>query len=273
MRKFLSALLLCTFLLALTTSLTGCKGIVTEGKMKSMVEKALEEKYKEEFKCTAVLSRNINESYNCVCYPVNNEKLKFEARIYTDGVLGGDYYPKSIASAELSKEFDNALGDALGRHLTYAYTAGGPDDETAQKIRDREFSLEFFLNRSRERYKSEGNTYSVCYSICIDTSDLSISYAGEWEAISNALNKVYELGLEYGSDFYFTADVYFVPNKIYGKCLEYFEKNAEIYSGLEAIIEGYPKEHNRRIQFRINNTQNILFPTKEEYIDLRKEVD
>ena len=274
MRKFLSMLLLCTFLLALTASLTGCKGIVTEGKMKSMVEKALEEKYKEEFKCTAVLSRNINESYNCVCYPVNNEKLKFEARIYTDGVLGGDYYPKSIASAELSEAFDNALGDALGRHLTYAYTAGSiDDDETARKIADGEFSLEFYLSHNREIFESNGNSYYMYSTICVDTSDLSGSYEEEWEAISNALNQVHELGLKYGSDLHFWINLYFTPPKIYKECEEYLSRNAEIRSGFEAKIQGYPQKYNRLIEFTVYDSKNIFSPTKEEYIELRKEID
>ena len=274
MRKFLSILLLCTFLLALTTSLTGCKGITTEGQLKSMVEKALEEKYKEEFKCTAVLSRNINESYNCVCYPVNNEKLKFEARIYTDGVLGGDYYPKSIASAELSEAFDNALGDALGRHLTYAYTAGGlDDDETARKIANGEFSLEFYLSHFREVYESKGNSYDMYSTICVDTSDLFVSYEEEWEAIVNALNKVHELGLKYGSDISFSINLYFTPPEIYKECEEYLSRNAEIRSGFKEKIEGFPQKYNRRIHFGADISENRISPTKEEYVELRKEVD
>lgn len=274
MKKFVSALLLCTFLLALTTSLTGCKGITTEGQLKSMVEKALEEKYKEEFKCTAVLSRNINESYNCVCYPVNNEKLKFEARIYTDGVLGGDYYPKSIASAELSEAFDNALGDALGRHLTYAYTAGSiDDDETARKIADGEFSLEFYLSHDREVFESNGNSYYMYSTICVDTSDLSGSYEEEWEAISNALNQVHELGLKYGSDLYFSINLYFTPPEIYKECEKYLSRNAEIRSSFKDKIEGNPQKYNRLIHFGANASKNRFSPTKEEYIELRKEID
>ena len=275
MRKFLSVLLLCTLLLALTTSLTGCKGIVTEGKMKSMVEKALEEKYKEEFKCTAVLSRNINESYNCVCYPVNNEKLKFEARIYTDGVLGGDYYPKSIASAELSEAFDNALGDALGRHLTYAYTAGSiDDDETARIIRNGDFSLEYFLKHWREVFSDQGNLYRVHYTVCVDTSDLSGSFEGEWEAISNALNEVHELGLKYGSDLSFWISLYFTPPKIYKECENYLSRNAEIRSSFEDKILGrYHTEYNRLIEFFVVYPENSFSPNKEEYIKLRKDIE
>lgn len=274
MKKFLSLLLMCVFLSILAVSLTGCEGMVTEGQMKTMVEKALKEKYNEEFECSAVLNRNPNGSYNCVCYPVKNEKLKFEARVYTDGELGGDYYPKSIASAELSETFDNALGNALGKHLTYAYSSLGPDDdETVKKIADGEFSLEFYLNHYGEVYKSEENSYRVYYRICVDTSDLIVSYGEEWEAISNALNEVHELGLQYGSDLYFWINLYFTPPEIYRKCEKYLSQNAEIRSGFEEIIEGFPQEYNRLIEFIVVDSKNKFSPTKEEYIELRKEID
>ncbi len=146
MRKFLLALLLCAFLLALTTSLTGCKGMVTEGKMKSMIEKALEEKYNEEFECIRILpNQNPSGSYDCVCCPINNKELKFEARMHTNGQYDGDHYPTSIAARELSILFDDTLGDIWGEHFTYAYSSLGiDDDETTQKISSGGFTLEFF---------------------------------------------------------------------------------------------------------------------------------
>lgn len=272
MKKFLSILLLCAFLCTLSICLTGCKGMVTEKQLKSMTEKALKEKYGEEFECSAILDKNLNGSYNCVCYPLSNEKLKFEARMYKDGLLGGDYYPTSIASAELSEALDNALGNALGKHLTYAYTAGGPDDdETAQKIADGEFSLEFYLSHSREVY--EENTYDMYSTICVDTSDLFVSYEEEWEAIVNALSKVHELGLKYGSDIGFSINLYFAPPEIYKECEEYLSRNAEIRSGFKQKIEGSSQEYNRRIHIGADFSESKILPTKEEYVKLRKEID
>ncbi len=274
MKKFFSILLSSAFLFTLAICLTGCKGRVTERQLKNMVEKALEEKYSEEFECSAILNQNPNGSYNCVCYPVSNEKLKFEARIYTDGRFGGDYYPKSIASAELSEAFDNALGNSIGKHLTYAYTAGGPDDdETAQRIASREFSLEFFLKRYQDCYNMEGSKYSIYYTVCVDTSDLVGSFDDEWEAISKALNEVHELGLKYGSDFTFWIDLYFTPPEIYKKCENYLSHNAQLRSGFEANIVGFPQEYNRLIEFAVVYSKNRFSPTKEEYVELRKEID
>lgn len=272
MRKFLSALLLCTFLLALTTSLTGCKGIVTEGKMRSMVEKALEEKYKEEFKCISILpNKNFSGSYTGVCYPVDDRELMFESRIYTDGRWDLDYYPTSIAARELSKLFDDAVGDILGTHFTYSYTNRGiHDDETAQRIINNEFTLEYYLKHSNE-VNSE-NSMQVNYRICVDTSDINASYSEEWDSILNALNSVHEIGLASDTDLYFRLWVYFVPPNIYKDCIKYFDKNAQVRSGLDEIAEGFPPEYNRIIQFDVGSeTWTPL--TKEEYIELRKEID
>lgn len=275
MKRFLSLLLAGTLLVTLAICLTGCEGMVTERQMKTMVEQGLEEKYKEKFKCISVLDQNPNGSYNCVCYPTNNEKLKFEARVYTDGKMGVDYYPTSIASAELSDVFDNALGNALGKHFTYAYTAGGPDDdEITQKIADGEFSLEFYLKHHMEVYDDEGNSYYMYFTVCVDTSDLSVSYEEEWEAISNAFNEVYELGLKYCSDIYFSMNLYFTPPDVYKECEKYLSQNAEIRTGFKNKILGkYQTEFNRLIHFAVIASENQFSPTKEEYINLRKEID
>lgn len=275
MKKFLSILLSGALLVTLAISLTGCKGMVTERQMKNMVENALEEKYNEKFECSAILNQNPNGSYNCICYPVNNEKLKFEALIYTDGLLGGDYYPMSIASSKLSEALDNALGNALVKHLTYAYTAGGPDDdEIALIIANGKFSLEYFLKHWREVFPGQGNKYRVYYTICVDTSDLVGSFEDEWEAISNALNEVYELGLKYSSNFTFGIDLYFTPPEIYNECELYLSRNAEIRTSFKDKILGkYQTEYNRLIRFSVVYSNNKFSPTKEEYVKLRKEID
>ncbi len=130
-----------------------------------------------------------------------------------------------------------------------------------------------FFNHSREVYKSNDNSYYIYYRVCVDTSKINGSFDEEWEAISNSFNKVHDIACSYGSDLYFVARIYFVPPTIYNDCIEYFEKNAQVYSGLEEIIEGFPKKHNRLIEFSVNKAENKFSPTKDEYVKLRKEVD
>lgn len=273
MKKIFSILLSGAFLLTLAICLTGCKGIVTEGQMKSMVEKTLEEKYKEEFKCISILpNKNFSGSYTGVCYPMNDKELMFEAGIYTDGSPDGDYYPTSIAARELSKMFDEALCNGLGKHFTYAYTSlGVHDNETAQKIINDKFTLDYFLKHNNEVY-NRNNLMQVNFNIIVDASNASNSYEEEWDAILNALDSVHEIGLASGIDLYFRLWIYFVPTNVYTQCLGYFERNAEVRSGLDEIAEGFPSKYNRIIHFDVGSeTWTPL--TKEEYIELRKEID
>lgn len=272
MKKFLSILLSCAFLAALAICLTGCKGRVTERQLKNMVEKALEEKYSEEFECSAVLNKSQNGSYPCVCYPKNNSELKFEAAIYSDGHLFWDHYPMSIVARELSQAFDAALGDDLGEHFTYAYSnAGVYDAETAGKISDNEFTLDYFLRHNNEVYHYD-NLMQVNYRIIVDVSTADNSCEDEWDTILNALDSVHKLGLESDIDLYFRLWIYFVPTDVYTQCLGYFESNAQIRSGLETIAEGFPSEHKRIIHFDVGTkTWDPL--TKEQYVELRKAVD
>lgn len=194
--------------------------------------------------------------------------------MFTDGRLRSDHYPTSIASAELSEAFDDALGNTIGKHLTYAYTNLGPDDdEIARIIANGEFSLEYFLKHSREVFPDEGNVYRVHYTMCVDTSDSVGSFDDEWEAISNALNEVHELGLKCGSELTFWISLYFTPPDIYKKCENYISNNAELRSGFKANIVGFPQEYNRLIDFSVVYHNNKFSPSKEEYIELRKEID
>ncbi|MDE6733377.1 MAG: hypothetical protein K2J77_10930 [Oscillospiraceae bacterium] len=272
MKKFLSILLSCAFLAALAICLTGCKGRVTERQLKNMVEKALEEKYSEEFECSAVLFHDQNGSYKCLCYPENNPLLKFEAAIYSDGHLFWDHYPTSIVASELSKTLDAALGDDLGKHFIYAYSnTGVHDTETARKIAGDEFTLDYFLRHGNEVY-NHNNLMQVNYFIIVDVSTADNVYEDEWDNILNALDSVHRLGLESDIDLYFRLWIYFVPADVYTRCLGYFERNAVVRSGLDQIAEGFPREYHRIIHFDVG-TKTWVTLTKEEYVELRKTVD
>ena len=273
MKKFLSILLAGAFLLALTMSLTGCKGVVTKNKLKSMIEDGLKEKYNEEFECIDILpNQNVSGSYTGVCYPTNDKELMFEASVYTDGFSDGDYYPASIAARELSRTFDYALGDIWSNHFTYAYSSRGiHDDETAQKIINNEFTLDYFIQRSGNETENE-KSMQVTYKIFVDTTNSSVSYGDEWDAILKALDYVHEVGLASNTDLYFRLWICFVPTDIYNKCIKYFEKNATVRSNLEDIVTESNAKNQRIINFDVGS--QVWTPlTKEEYIKLREEVD
>lgn len=252
-----------------TIGLSGC-GFHTENQLKQILENALYEKYGEEFVCLNVWGK-AGDSYYGVCYPKSNDKLMFESLFYSKGNLICDYYPKSIVSNELSKEFDNALNHSFGNHFTYCYSNGGIyDEDTAQKIKDNEFTLSYYFKQYSNTYAS--NEMELNYTICIDTSDIRIDYDEEWNSILNAINSIQEIGNTNEIDLSFRMNIYFVPNNIFNKCIEYFKENAQIRSSFQDIIEGYPeKKYKRLIRFDVGMD---IFPiTKEEYINQRKEVN
>lgn len=85
MRKFLSALLLCTFLLALTTSLTGCKmfsywGGMTRNQCEKYVTEQLKEKYNEEFIVVKFIKTGSGELKG-ICAPKRDESLLFDIEL------------------------------------------------------------------------------------------------------------------------------------------------------------------------------------------------
>ena len=247
----------------------GCSMLVSESQLKKTLENSLKEKYGEEFVCVDVWAGG-GESYKGVCYPENNNKLMFESTFYSNGNLSYDYYPTSIVSNELSKEFDNVLQDSFGNHYTYCYDNGGIDDEdTAQKIKNNEFSLSYYFDKYSDAYS---NKMELNYTICVDTSDIRIAYDEEWDILLKAINSIKEIGKANKMDTTFRMNMYFVPNGMFDKCMEYFKEHAEIRSDFREMIEGYPKQkYNRLIKFDIGLD---IFPmSKEEYINQRKEIN
>lgn len=276
MRKFLSVLLLCTFLLALTTSLTGCKGIVTVGQMKTAVEKALQEKYKEEFVCTRIIpGRNLSGSYSVECYPIKNRDLMFRAQFHPDNMeMGVDYYPNAIAALEFSQMFDSNIGEALGSHFISCYhSLGTYDDDTTQAIIDGKFTLELYMSKRYSYNYPDGIGHKLRegFLICIDSSTLNASYDEEWDAIMNALESIRQRGLDNGTDLCFRIWLFFVPENEYNIGLKYSESNIVSISYLKDLAVGEEYKFNRVIHFDVGLDTNPI--TKDEYVKLRKEID
>ncbi|MBD5112647.1 MAG: hypothetical protein HDT42_09000 [Ruminococcaceae bacterium] len=276
MKKFLSALLLCTFLLALTTSLTGCKGVTTESKLKSMVEKALEEKYKEEFVCTRIIpGRNPGGSYTTECYPVKNSDLLFDAQFHPDNMkMGVDYYPNAIAALEFSQMFDSYIGDMLGTHFISCYhSLGTYDDDTTQAIIDGKFTLELYMSKRYSYNYPDGINHKLeeGFLICIDSSTLNASYDDEWDAIMNALECIRQRGLNNNTDLCFRIWLFFVPHDTYNTGLKYSKSNIVGISYLEDLAAGGEYKFNRIIHFDVGLDIDPI--TEDEYVKLRKEVD
>lgn len=276
MKKFLSILLSCAFLVTLAICLTGCKGIVTERQMKNKVEKALQEKYKEEFVCARIIpGRNLSGSYTTECYPVKNSDLLFDAQFHPDNMeMGVDYYPNAIAALEFAQMFDSNIGETLGTHFISCYHSSGTyDDDTTQAIIDGKFTLELYMSKrySYNFQDSIGHKLREGFLICIDSSTLNASYDEEWDAIMNTLESIRQRGLDNSTDLCFRIWLFFVPENEYNIGLKYSESNIVSISYLEDLAVGEEYKFSRVIHFDVGLDTNPI--TKDEYVKLRKEVD
>lgn len=276
MKKFLSLLLMCVFLSILTVGLTGCKGMVTEGQMKSCLENALQEKYKEEFVCARIIpGKNLSGSYSAECYPVKNSDLLFDAQIHPDKMeMVVDYYPNTIAALEFSQMFDNNIGETLGTHFISCYhSLGTYDDETTQAIIDDKFTLELYMSKRYSYNYPDGINHKLeeGFLICIDSSTLNSSYDEEWDAIMNALESIRQRGLDNGTDLCFRIWLFFVPENEYNIGLKYSKTNIVGLSYLNDLAVGKEYKFNRIIHFDVGLDIDPI--TKKEYFELRKEVD
>ena len=275
MKKFLSILLAGALLGVLSMVLTGCN-VVTDRKMKSNVEKALKEKYKEEFVCTRVIpGENINGSYSTVCYPAKDRALMFEAQILPKNMkLSFEFYPNALAAREFAQMFDNGVGDVLGTHFINNYQSLGIyDDNTTKAIVDGTFTLETYMT-TRYNYNfgdDKSHKLEEGFGICIDTSTLNASYDEEWDTIMNALDNIRQRGINNGTDLCFRLWLFFVPHDVYEVGLEYSKSKIVNLSYLKDLAAGDDYKFNRIIHFDVGLDVDPI--TKEEYIKLREEVD
>jgi len=272
MRRLKTFMMIGVILLSGLLNLTGCSKRYSEKELKEIVQVALENKYQEEFICLDVWSSG-GEGFQSVCYPKSNRDLLFETICLKDGNLVRDGYAASIVSKEFSEKFDNEVGSSLGTHFTYCNNAGNMyDDVTAEKISNGEFTLDYFFSTRLETHNN--NELELYYTICFDTSGAGqLSFGDEYDEIINALENIKEnANTEYGIELSYRMNLYFVPKDIYDDCIDYFEKNAEIRSVFQDMIEGYPvRKFNRLIKFDVG--LNIFPITKDEYINQREEVN
>lgn len=278
MKKFLSRLIAGVVLAALAVCLTGCKGIVTERRLKSELEDALQEKYKEEFVCASIQpGKNVDGSYSGECYPVKDSELMFEARILTKDMTSRiDHYPTSIAAKEFAQMFDDKIGDTLGTHFTSCYESLGIyDEEEIQAVIDGTYSLEQYMTK---RYSSNNYLDGVdhklekCFLILIDSSTLiDPLYDVEWDAINAALENIRKRGIDNGTDLCFRVWLYFVPHDTYVKGMEYKKTHLIGSTYLKGLAAGEERKFNRIIHFDVGLDIDPI--TKDEYLELRKNVD
>lgn len=268
LRSFFAIIMMGVMVIS-TVSLGGCGK--SEEKLKEIIETTLEEKYDEEFVCLDVWV-NGGDSYYGVCYPKNNQELLFECLFYTNGDLISDGYASRVISERFSKKLHDLIGDSFNECFVYCYNNGDMfDDMTVQKIKDDEFTLDYYFKKRLET--TNDNKITLNYTICFNTSAANkLTYEDEYDLILKSLKQIKQNSDVYGAELSFRMNLCFVPENIYNKCVDYFKENAQIKSSFQDMIEGYPeRKYKRLIKFDIGI--DIYKLTKDEYVKLRKEVN
>lgn len=271
---------ICAFILiaaALTVLiLTGKIGGKRHDPDKERFEKALSERYGEDFVCfewggSGVFEKPIRMSG--ICAPARDITLRFRADIEIGSETRlSDGFPYALANRQLSEEITEKLSGIWidfgikSNVLTYE----DPDsDKSILKIRDGSFDWRSFFEQSPP--------FIECI-VLIDSSTASSSYEEEW----NALRKILE---EYNEEFNkmsfadtcelpgLALNLYFAPSDLYAESAEVMNEpltlnnEEEVYEYLEEKL-GEPCGAGAGCGL----TSDMILEWKEPYLEYRKNI-
>ena len=243
--------------LLLSLLLTGCGGsaknyLHTDAGLKNEAEKALEEKYGEEFVIHEVWTKNQTIFY-ATCSPEDNDEIDFRAEIYKDGRgVHVDSYIQGIVANQinnnLSEDFQTIFDNCYTRAEIYNYydtpTYENPEDVTI------------------EDYLSQIDIEFIGYDVYIcETKPTEESIQREYDIFNNDIQEKIKEGIIPNV----VIDLYFVDEKMLIMSKEYY-KNYEISgSDFEDALEMYPTMY-------IVYPNNKINLTYEEYKEQRMEI-
>lgn len=274
----MAAIIIMGVLLITTLGLTGC-GFQTKRNLKKVLEKALQERYNEEFVCLNVWA-NGGPSYFGVCYPKSNRDLLFETLFIDDGEIAYDKYPSTIASKEMSEMLFNQLSEVYQECYINCYNFGVANDiKDVEKVNSGEFNLDYFFETMHEQSDSD---LPISFKICINKkAGINATYEEEYERLNKSVQEIMKRGEIYGVKLDLTIWLYFLPSDVYKDGIEYFENHSRASSAFEYIILGEHRNLKRQIRMdyvannqpfcREKREPNII--TQADYAEMRKSLE
>jgi hypothetical protein len=265
MKKFISIFLIFIFIL----NLGGCSVLksYSEEDLEQILEKALEEKYDEDF--TVLNTRKSGASLYGNAYPNENPELLFISSFRTDGTIVYDEYFGAFVNEILKNMFTPYIQDISEEYfLTYTSSFNTETDKQIELIKDRNVKFEDIFeiyDGYFEEWGEEPEISPMCY-LCINTSKETKDFEEEWTILENAYKQMEKEKLTV------IIELVFVPEDMYKWAVDYLKTYSITYSDFTNTIEGYPtKKHHREFTLRLNPKRNPS--TKEQYIEFRKGVD
>lgn len=263
LKKITILIITCLFAM---TALSGCS-IIAEQNEKSLIEDALKERYGEEFVCMKTWNNAADgyysHSFHGLCYPQNNESIKFEILFGEEsGILYEGYYAAAIAE-QIENNVEKALGNVfsnfyLHTNMTLPLYCFQNTDDSIENVKNDELSVNEYIKKFSEKYDYNP---MITLVLCVDLSKKAkLSYKQEYKELSNIFSEIDKLGI--------STDVYlnFLPSNKYTECIEYLNNTANIDDYFESITKDYSvRSHNE-------NYQNINFDYKgDTYVTITLE--
>lgn len=225
---------ICAFVLiaaALTVLiLTGRIGGERRDPDKERFEKALSERYGEEFVCLEWQGSGVFEKpirLSGICAPVRDTTLRFRADIEIDSETRlSDDYPLAFANRQLSDELTERFGKIWNEFSVesgFVIFEEHDSAEFAAKIRDGTFDWRYYLEQSIVGSNFDFGFNADC-TVLVNGSAATLSHEEEWNALHGLLED-YNAELS-KLDRYpgLSISIYFAPSELYG---EYASKMKE----------------------------------------------
>jgi len=249
--------------------LSGCSGnwkdyFYTEESLKQEAQRALEEKYDEEFVIHDVWVV-AQSAFGAMCSPKNDMDVVFEVELYKDGSeMYRDEYVQGIVSKKMSERLYDKLKPFFGDDCyVKAHLYGLPPsiEKLMENYKGEEPpSLEYFKNLTVEEYYKLDEDPRLGLWIIVNKETLSNNKAqikAEYECLSSLVDN--EPMQNAG------CSCHFLDKDRLDECKNYFYKmNKGDTGGFDSIVE-------EEAQFGFGYNDGIINKSFEDYNEIRKE--
>lgn len=261
--------------------LTGKIGGKRHDPDKERFEKALSERYGEDFVCfewegSGVFEKPIRMSG--ICAPARDTTLRFRADIEIDSETRlSDDYPWALASRQLSAELTekfNKIWNEFSVDSGFLIIEDHNSAEFVPKIREGTFDWRYYMEQSISGSNFDFGVNAIC-TVLVDGSAATLSHEEEWNAL-HGLMKEYNAELN-KLDRYpgLSLSIYFAPSELYGECAARMKAPRSLSSDNDDYLEFLEGKLGEPVYIGAGCglTLDMIAECKEPYLEYRKSID
>ena len=220
--------------------LSGCSGnwkdyFYTEESLKREAQRALEEKYDEEFVIHDVWTVT-QSAFSAMCSPKKDMDIVFEVELYKDGSgMYKDEYVQGVVSKKMSERLYDKLKLVFGDDCfvkTHFYGFPPPIEKLMERYEGEKPSLEYFKNLTVEEYYELNEDPYLSLWIMVNKEKLDDSeeqIKAEYECLSLLFNNEPMQNAGCGC--------YFMDKDMLDECKSYFQKEDGGAGGFNNVVK------------------------------------